>query len=119
MVVIADSTKKVGVLGRFPLPIEIVDFGAVSIARSLEEAIRSAGCVGELRPRRDRDGHPFITDHGHVLLDAHLGRIPDPAALASAISEVPGVVEHGLFIGLASRAVLAGAEGIVVLDRQS
>ncbi|MFG1296161.1 MULTISPECIES: ribose-5-phosphate isomerase RpiA [Xanthobacter] len=119
MVVIADHTKKVDVLGRFPLPIEIVDFGATSIARSLEEAIRSAGCSGELRPRRDRDGHPFITDHGHVLLDAHLGRIPDPAALARAISEVPGVVEHGLFLGLASRAVLAGADGVLVIDRQA
>ncbi|MFG1433165.1 ribose-5-phosphate isomerase RpiA [Xanthobacter sp. V2C-8] len=119
MVVIADATKKVDVLGRFPLPIEIVDFGAASITRSVDEAIRSAGCSGELRPRRDRDGHSFITDQGHVLLDAHLGRIPDPAALARAISEVPGVVEHGLFLGLASRAVLAGADGIVVLDRQA
>jgi len=119
MVVIADASKKVEVLGRFPLPIEVVDFGVASICRSLEEAIRSAGCAGELRTRRDRDGHAFVTDQGHVLLDAHLGRIPDPAALAQAISCVPGVVEHGLFLGLAQRAVLAGPQGIVVLDRQS
>ena len=64
-------------------------------------------------------GAVILGGHKHVLLDAHLGRIPDPAALARALSEVPGVVEHGLFLGLASRAVLAGAEGIVVLDRQS
>lgn len=118
MVVIADHSKKVDVLGRFPLPIEVVDFGLASITRSLDEAIRSVGCAGELRPRRDRDGHSFVTDQGHLLLDAHLGRIPDPVALARAVAEVPGVVEHGLFLGLAKRAVLAGPDGVVVLDRQ-
>ncbi len=118
MIVIADYSKKVDMLGRFPLPIEVVDFGLTSIGRSLEEAIRSVGCAGELRTRKDRDGHSFVTDQGHLLLDAHLGRIPDPAALARAIAEVPGVVEHGLFLGLATRAILAGPDGVVVLDRQ-
>ena len=119
MIVIADSTKKVQVLGRFSLPIEIVDFGVASITRSLEQAVADAGCAGNLTIRRDRDGHPFVTDQRHLIVDAHLGRIPDPAALARAIADVPGVVEHGLFLGLANRAILAGADGIEVLDRTS
>lgn len=119
MVVIADASKKVGMLGRFPLPIEVVDFGVASIQRHLVEAIDAAGCAGTLTLRRDADGHAFVTDQGHVILDAHLGRIPDPERLARAVADVPGVVEHGLFLGLAGRAVLAGAEGIQVLDRSS
>ncbi|MFG1301757.1 ribose-5-phosphate isomerase RpiA [Xanthobacter sp. V3C-3] len=116
MVVIADATKKVDVLGRFPLPIEVVDFGVGSIQRQVELAVRKAGCEGPVTIRRDRDGHPFVTDQGHLILDAHLGRIPDPAALARAVEEVAGVVEHGLFLGLARRAVLAGTDGITVLE---
>lgn len=116
MVVIADASKKVAVLGRFPLPIEVVDFGVGAIQRQLEAAVRKAGCEGAVAIRRDRDGHPFVTDQGHVILDAHLGRIPDPAALARAVEEVAGVVEHGLFLGLARRAVLAGTDGITVLE---
>lgn len=119
MIVIADDTKKVDVLGRFPLPIEVVDFGLVSISRSLKAAFASVGCEGALTQRKDSDGHAFVTDQGHLILDAHLGAIPDPAALARAVAEVPGVVEHGLFIGLASRVILAGTDGIVVLERQN
>ncbi|QRG04892.1 ribose-5-phosphate isomerase RpiA [Xanthobacter dioxanivorans] len=119
MVVIADASKKVDVLGRFPLPIEVVDFGVVSIERHVSEAVRAAGCEGPVTVRRDRDGHPFVTDQGHLILDAHLGRIPDPARLARALEEVPGVVEHGLFLGLARRAVLAGPDGVIVLEHGS
>lgn len=119
MVVIADASKKVDVLGRFPLPIEIVDFGVASIERSLAEAVRGAGCEGPLTVRRDGDGHPFVTDQGHLIIDAHLGRIPDPARLACAVAEVAGVVEHGLFLGLARRIVFAGADGITVVEQGS
>ena len=116
MIVIADASKKVETLGRFPLPIEVVDFGVNAITRQVAEAIRSAGCAGDITVRRDGDGHPFVTDQGHLILDAHLGRIPDPAALAAAVAQVAGVVEHGLFIGLARRAVLAGKDGITELE---
>lgn len=119
MVVIADASKKVDVLGRFPLPIEIVDFGVASIERSLAEAVRGAGCEGPLTVRRDGDGHPFVTDQGHLIIDAHLGRIPDPARLACAVAEVAGVVEHGLFLGLARRIVFAGVDGITVVEQGS
>ena len=62
------------------------------------------------------DGTPFVTDGGHAILDASFGRIPDPEALARALCDIPGVVEHGLFVGLCSRAYVAGAAGIDVLD---
>jgi len=107
----------VSVLGRFPLPVEVVDFGADSTRRLVEKAMAAAGCNGQIATRRDRDGHAFVTDQGHLILDLHLGRIPDPAALSRALLDVPGVVEHGLFLGLAGRAILAGKDGIRVLER--
>lgn len=119
MIVIADDTKLVAVLGRFPLPIEIVTFGTIATLRRLEGAVASAGCAGELRLRLAADGKPVITDQGNVIVDAHLGQIPDPRRLARALEEVAGVVEHGLFLGLARRAVLAGADGIRVIERQA
>ncbi|GGF60518.1 ribose-5-phosphate isomerase A [Azorhizobium oxalatiphilum] len=119
MIVIADETKLVGTLGVFPLPIEIVTFGVVATTRRLESAIAAAGCAGELRLRHTKDGKPFVTDQGNVIVDAHLGQIADPRRLARAVEEVAGVVEHGLFLGLARRAVLAGADGIRVLEDQT
>jgi ribose 5-phosphate isomerase A len=62
------------------------------------------------------EGHPFVTDGGHLMLDASLGRIPDPRALAARLSEIPGVAEHGLFIGLASAAILAGPDGVRTVE---
>ncbi|MCK0196171.1 ribose-5-phosphate isomerase RpiA [Ancylobacter sp. 6x-1] len=117
MVVIADESKHVATLGTFPLPIEVVDFGVTSIRRSIEKAGKAAGCHGLLTLRRGPDGHVFVTDQGHLILDAAFGVIPDPGLLAARLAEVAGVVEHGLFIGLASRAILAGASGVTVLDR--
>lgn len=117
MIVIADESKAVATLGRFPLPVEVVDFGTASIARQIEAAIRAAGCAGRIAPRRDGDGHAFVTDQDHLIFDLHLGRIPDPAALSRALLDVPGVVDHGLFLGLATRAILAGKDGIRVIDR--
>jgi ribose 5-phosphate isomerase A len=67
--------------------------------------------------RTGKDGHVFVTDGGHWIVDAHLGRIEDAARLATLLSAIPGVAEHGLFIGLASTAVLAGGEGIRVIER--
>ncbi len=117
MIVIADASKHVPQLGRFPLPIEVVDFGVAAIRRGIDRAARASGCHGLLTLRRRADGHVFVTDQGHLILDAAYGVIPDPGALAARLAEVPGVVEHGLFIGLASRVILAGASGVTVLDR--
>jgi ribose 5-phosphate isomerase A len=117
MIVIADDSKYVDVLGRFPLPIEITPFGAAATQRAVAVAAARAGSAGPAQLRRGRDGHAFVTDGGHWLLDAQLSRIPDAPALASNLAAVPGVMEHGLFIGLAQTAILAGPKGVRLLER--
>jgi ribose 5-phosphate isomerase A len=115
MIVIADGSKRVETLGRFPLPIEVVPFGLESTRRALTRAIERLDLTGELRLRTSGNGEPFLTDGGHLILDATLGRIADPEALAAALAGVPGVVEHGLFLDLATGAVLATEGGLVEL----
>lgn len=116
LVVIADETKWVPMLGRFPLPIEVVPFGLAATRRKIEAA--SAGCRGPALLRRAKDGHAFVTDSGHWILDAALERIADPRSLADRLDRIAGVVEHGLFIGLAHIAVVAGSSGVRVIERQ-
>jgi ribose 5-phosphate isomerase A len=116
MVVIADDTKWVPVLGRFPLPIEVVPFGLTATRRAVEAAAAAAGCPGPAVLRCTQEGHPFVTDGGHHLLDASLGRIPDPEALAARLAAIPGVVEHGLFIGLVAAAVIAGPGAVRIVE---
>jgi len=118
MIVIADDTKWVDVLGRFPLPVEVVPFGLAATQRAMADAFAQSGVSGQMGVRNGKDGHVFVTDGGHWIVDAHLGRIPDAPRLAGLLSLIPGVVEHGLFIGLASTAVLAGAQGIRVVERR-
>jgi ribose 5-phosphate isomerase A len=115
MVVIADDGKLVGKLGRFPLPIEVVPFGLEVTRRAVAAAIIQSGSAGELTLRKRPDGAVLVTDGGHYILDAHLGTIDHPELLAQALNTVPGVVEHGLFIGLATMAILAGAGGLTIL----
>jgi ribose 5-phosphate isomerase A len=116
MIVIADNSKWVSVLGRFPLPIEVVPFGLAATRRAIEAAAAAAGCPGPAVLRRTRESHPFVTDGGHHMLDASLGRIADPKALAAGLVRIPGVVEHGLFIGLVKAAIIAGAEGVRIVE---
>lgn len=104
MVVVADSGKLVPMLGKFPLPVEIIDFARVA----LERKIASIGATTKLRARSD--GQPFVTDEGHHILDCCFGEIDDPAGLALRLSNMPGIVEHGLFIGLASLALVGRGE---------
>src|ERR1700724_371606 len=111
MLVIADQSKWVAMLGRFPLPVEIAPFGAAATRRAVEDATAAAGCPGAALLRKGANGHAFVTDGGHWLLDAQLQRIPDPQTLAARLSAVPGVMEHGLFIGLAGTAFVAGPAG--------
>jgi ribose 5-phosphate isomerase A len=117
MIVIADDSKLVERLGRFPLPIEVVPFGLAATRAAVRKAIREAGSDGELRLRTAATGQPFLTDGGHCILDAALGRIDAPERLAAALAATPGVVEHGLFLGLASGAILATESGLVELGR--
>jgi ribose 5-phosphate isomerase A len=112
MVVIADASKWVPTLGRFPLPIEVVPFGLAATRRAVEAAAAATHCPGPTVLRQAKDGSPFVSDCGHWILDAALGRIPDPGALAERLARIAGVVEHGLFIGLAQTAILASPEGV-------
>ncbi|MGA8920632.1 MAG: ribose-5-phosphate isomerase RpiA [Pseudolabrys sp.] len=114
MIVIADRSKLVSTLGRFPLPIEVVSFGLAATQRAIEKAISAIQRPGPLTLRRGKDGHAFVTDGGHWILDAALGRVDEPAALAHALSGVPGVMEHGLFIGLAHMAIVGGPDGVEI-----
>jgi ribose 5-phosphate isomerase A len=117
MVVIADDSKWVPVLGRFPLPIEVVPFGLAATERMVEAAIAATGAAGPIVLRRDKAGHAFVTDGGHWILDAALGRIPDPRGLGERLAAIAGVVEHGLFVGLATTAIIAGPTGVRVIER--
>jgi ribose 5-phosphate isomerase A len=118
MIVIADETKWVEALGRFPLPVEVIPFGLSATQRAMREAFAESGVSGQMVVRKGKDGHVFVTDGGHWIVDAHLGRITDAPRLAGLLGAIPGVVEHGLFIGLASMAVLAGPQGIRVVERR-
>lgn len=115
MVVIADETKLVPTLGRFPLPVEVNPFGLGATRRAVEKAASRLGLAGEIRLRQSGDG-VFVTDGGHYILDASFGLIPDAEALSGALHAIPGVVEHGLFIDIADVAVIAGTEGVRVIE---
>ncbi len=114
MLVIADSSKFVAELGAFPLPIEVVPFGLGATRRRIERALAALGLAGTVALRQ-RQGQVFVTDGGHYILDCAFGAIPDPQALANVLAFIPGVVDHGLFLGMASAAVLAGPQGVTVL----
>jgi ribose 5-phosphate isomerase A len=117
LVIIADETKWVPVLGRFPLPIEVVPFAVAVTRAAVEAAARDCGVPGPARLRMGKNGHPFVTDGGHWLLDAALERIGEPQRLATRLNAIPGVAEHGLFIGMANTAILAGSGGVRVVAR--
>lgn len=119
MVVIADHSKRVARLGAFPMPVEAVRFGIVSTRNMIEVLAADTGCRGEIKLRLKADGQPFVTDSGNFIIDCAFGRIDDPEALDEALKLVPGVVESGLFLGLADAAIVAGPEGVVVLERDN
>jgi len=101
VVIIADSSKRVPVLGKFPLPVEVIPFARALVSRKI------AALGATVKVRQLADGKVFITDEGHQILDCSFGQIPDPPSLARKLSDMPGIVEHGLFIGLASVGLIA------------
>ncbi len=114
MVVIADGSKWVATLGRFPLPVEVVPFGFESTRRRLS-ALLSDTVRRAIEPalRKGADGAPFVTDGGHWIVDAQLDAIPAPAELAVSLKATLGVVEHGLFVGLAHAALIGTPDGVM------
>ncbi len=105
-IVVADSTKLVAILGRFPLPVEVIKMALPNVTRKLE----SLGLNPKLR--HHPDGTLYLTDEDNVLLDCACGAIPDPEKTAAEVRAIVGVVEHGLFLKMASLALIAGEDGV-------
>jgi ribose 5-phosphate isomerase A len=116
MIVIADASKRVETLGAFPLPVEVIPFGCVATSAAIVKISSALGCQGKIERRTDSYGEPFFTDSGNYIFDCRFGRIPDADALANALNLIPGVVESGLFIGIASIAILATPTRIELLE---
>lgn len=114
VVVIADATKDVDVLGRFPLPVEVVRFGWMTTKGLIEEAISNLDVIGQTATLRlDADDEEFITDEGHYIVDLHLQRIGNPCELSLILNQIPGVVETGLFLDIADAVVIGHVDGRV------
>ena len=111
LVIVADATKQVPVLGKFPLPVEVIKFAQALVAK------RITALGAQVSVRTNVDGTPFVTDERNHILDCRFGQIADPDTLARQLSEMPGVVEHGLFIGMASVVIFARGSEIVELRR--
>ncbi len=111
MIVIADESKMVQELGAYPLPIEVNEFGLTATRNAIMDAAAKLGLSGELKLRM-RGETPFVTDGGHLVIDASFGRIGDAEALSLALLQIPGVVEHGLFLGMADLAIVAGTGSV-------
>ncbi len=118
LVIIADNSKLVDTLGRFPLPVEVVPFGLTATRNLMKSLAYDAGCSGEMTLRLRPDGTRFLTDNGNYIVDCAFGEIADPEALDDALKLVPGVVENGLFLGLADLGVFAGPEGVTVISSE-
>jgi ribose 5-phosphate isomerase A len=110
-VIVADATKRVPVLGKFPLPVEVIKFAQAVVMKKI------AALGAEVELREGKDGKPYLTDENNHILDCRFGQIPDADGLARELSDMPGVVEHGLFIGMASVVLVANGNEIVELRR--
>lgn len=108
-VIIADSSKQVSVLGKFPLPVEIIPFAEALLKQKIEKLGAKA------RLRRSDNGNPYVTDQNNHILDCDFGQILEPAALARKLEAIPGIVEHGLFVGMANVVLLAKGGQVVEL----
>lgn len=118
MIVIADASKVVKRLGAFPLPVEVVPFGASVTARKIAEVAGALGCTGRMSRRADEYGEPFFTDNGNFIYDCAFGEIPDADALAPALNRIPGVVDNGLFVGIATIAIVGTPSGTDIIEKK-
>ncbi len=112
LVIIADSTKQVATLGKFPLPVEVIAFAEALVAKKV------TALGAKVQRRQSADGKPYITDEGHHILDCHFGKIADPPGLARTLEAMPGVVEHGLFIAMATVVLIAKGDQIQEFGRK-
>ena len=106
LVIVTDSSKQVPMLGKFPVPVEVISFAEPLVAKRISDL------GAKVVQRQDKSGKPYITDEGHHILDCHFGKIADPTTLGRTLSEMPGIVEHGLFVGMANIVVMAKAGAV-------
>jgi ribose 5-phosphate isomerase A len=118
MIVIADKSKLVRRLGKYPLPVEVIPYGKSTTLDRMHGAFTKLGYDDVAVTLREKDGEPFRTDSGNIIYDCHFGAIKNAAKLAIALDAITGVVEHGLFIGIASALVIAGPKGVDVINRR-
>lgn len=114
--IIADYSKRVETLGAFALPVEVIPFGLTATRNMVESLAGDTGCNGEIKLRLGKDGRPFVTDNGNYILDCAFGQIEDPEGLDDALKLIPGVVENGLFLGIADIGIIAGPQGVEILS---
>jgi ribose 5-phosphate isomerase A len=117
MIVIADKSKLVPRLGRFPLPIEVLEFGQKTTAERIAQTLAKIGYGDVPVTLRSRDGLTFVSDSGNLIYDCALSAISSAQKLAAALSNLPGVVEHGLFIGIATTLIIAHPRKVQVIER--
>jgi ribose 5-phosphate isomerase A len=116
MVVIADESKKVKALGKFPLPVEVMRFGTNATAWKMERAFKILKVDAKM-VLRVKDGKPFVTDGGHFIIDCTIGAIPEPERLDALLKSIPGVVETGLFIGICGIVLMGTPKGVKEFKR--
>lgn len=116
MIVITDASKLVETLGAFALPVEVVPFGCETTAKRIEQTAAVFGCKGPITQRADEYGEPFLTDSENFIYDCQFGKIPDADGLAQALNLIPGVVDNGLFIGIADLVIVAGPDGTQIVE---
>jgi len=106
LVIVTDSSKQVPVLGKFPVPVEVITFAEPLVAKRISDL------GAKVVQRQNKSDAPYVTDEGHHILDCHFGKISDPPSLARTLSEMPGIVEHGLFVQMANIVVMAKAGAV-------
>jgi ribose 5-phosphate isomerase A len=113
LVIVADATKRVEVLGKFPLPVEVIAFAQALVGKKISEL------GATVKIRQLKEGGPYVTDEGHHILDCAFGKIPDPQKLARELQNIPGVAGHGLFVDMVSMALIADGDQVHELNRNS
>jgi ribose 5-phosphate isomerase A len=118
VVIMVDESKLVETLGAYKLPVEAVPFGLTATREMITSLAEECGCRGEIELRLDPGGQPYQTDNGNYILDCDFGRIPEPEELDEALRFIPGVVESGLFLDICDVAIIAGEDGVRVLEAE-
>jgi ribose 5-phosphate isomerase A len=117
MVVVADESKQVKKLGKFPLPVEILVFGSKATIWKVERAFKILKLDAAINVRRAKDGELFLTENGNFILDCSIGAIPEPERLEALLNSIPGVVETGLFIGICGIVLMGTPKGVTEFKR--